>query len=55
MLILGLLGMNFDAAVVFVTFFQIGCGHTVTRQLKNSRAEQQHYICSYSATLYTIF
>ena len=32
MLILGLLGMYFDAAVVFVTkssVFQIGCGHTV--------------------------
>ena len=34
MLILGLLGIFFDAAVVFVMksslFFQIGCGHTVT-------------------------
>ena len=34
--ILGLLGMYFDAAVVFVTksltFFQIGCGHTVVTQ-----------------------
>jgi hypothetical protein len=31
MLILGLLGMYFDAAVVFVTksFIQIDCGHTV--------------------------
>ena len=37
MLILGLLGMYFDAAVVFVTksslFFQIGCGHTVSRKI----------------------
>ena len=36
MLILGLLGMYFDAAVVFVTnsslFFQIDCGHTVRLQ-----------------------
>ena len=35
MLILGLLGMYFDAAIVFVksqtdTFIKIGCGHTVT-------------------------
>ena len=35
MLILGLLGMYFDAAVVCIchqvlTFFQIACGHTVT-------------------------
>ena len=29
MQILGLLGIYFDAAVVFVTFIQIGSGHTV--------------------------
>ena len=33
MLILGLLGMYFDDAVVFVTFIQIGCGHTVVQCL----------------------
>ena len=37
MLILVLLGMYFDAAVVFVlTFIQIGCGHTVINAEKNN-------------------
>ena len=41
MLIQGLLGMYFDAAP---TFFKIGCGHTVTFQLKNylSKNDAKH-------------
>jgi hypothetical protein len=38
MLILGLLGMYFDAVMVFLTnsyipFFQIGCGHNVKQDV----------------------
>ena len=39
--ILGLLGMYFDAAVVFVTFTQISSGHTVFHIVFS---EQRHLI-----------
>ena len=53
MLILGLLGMYFDAAVVrgggichqLLTFFQIGCGHTMLEQLRNNFALDEPKIC----------
>ena len=53
MLILGLLGMYFDAVVVFVTFIQIGSGHTV-RNCKKYQKDLPDYsddLLSFSETI----